>query len=105
MPADLHDLGFLHLGRAESGVRRYGQLIADEARTREGLDQFVPALRRALLVLHSPQDNTVSVDHAAKIYGAARHPKSFVSLDGADHLLSRPADARYVGAPSLRSMR
>ncbi|MFK7927989.1 MAG: alpha/beta fold hydrolase [Myxococcota bacterium] len=57
----------------------------------------VEALDRALLVLHSPQDTTVGVEHAAKIYTAARHPKSFVSLDGADHLLSRPADARYVG--------
>jgi len=57
----------------------------------------VEVLDRALLVLHSPQDTTVAVEHAAKIYTAARHPKSFVSLDGADHLLSRPADARYVG--------
>jgi uncharacterized OsmC-like protein/fermentation-respiration switch protein FrsA (DUF1100 family) len=57
----------------------------------------VTALRRAVLILHSPQDNTVGVEHAAKIYAAARHPKSFVSLDGADHLLSRPEDARYVG--------
>lgn len=57
----------------------------------------VTALGRALLILHSPQDDTVGVEHAAKIYGAARHPKSFVSLDGADHLLSKPADARYVG--------
>ena len=57
----------------------------------------VTALGRALLILHSPQDDTVGVEHAAKLYGAARHPKSFVSLDGADHLLSKPADARYVG--------
>ncbi|MFT5679882.1 MAG: uncharacterized OsmC-like protein/fermentation-respiration switch protein FrsA (DUF1100 family) [Myxococcota bacterium] len=57
----------------------------------------VAALRRALLVLHSPQDRTVGVEHASKLYTAARHPKSFISLDGADHLLSKAADARYVG--------
>ncbi len=62
----------------------------------------VAELRRALLVLHSPVDTIVSVDHAAALYQAARHPKSFVGLDGADHLLADPADtafvARIVGA-------
>jgi len=53
--------------------------------------------RRALLVLHSPQDQIVGVENAREIYEAAHHPKSFVSLDGADHLLSREADSRYVG--------
>jgi len=57
----------------------------------------IGALKRALLVFHSPQDNTVGVDNARRIYEAARHPKSFISLDGADHLLTKPADARYVG--------
>ena len=51
----------------------------------------------ALLILHSPVDETVGVDHARRLYEAARHPKSFVSLDNADHLLLKdPADARYV---------
>ena len=53
-------------------------------------------LGAALLVMHSPIDETVSVDEAARIYTAARHPKSFVSLDGSDHLLTRPSDAAYV---------
>jgi putative redox protein len=53
-------------------------------------------LRRALLVLHSPVDDTVSVDEAAAIFTAARHPKSFVSLDRADHLLTDPDDAEYA---------
>ncbi|TMH05795.1 MAG: alpha/beta fold hydrolase [Betaproteobacteria bacterium] len=52
--------------------------------------------RRALLVLHAPGDKTVSIDNAAAIFQAARHPKSFVSLDDADHLLTRPADAEYA---------
>lgn len=53
-------------------------------------------LGAALLVLHSPQDTIVGVDNARRIYQAARHPKSFISLDGADHLLTDPADAVYA---------
>ncbi|MDX1589893.1 MAG: bifunctional alpha/beta hydrolase/OsmC family protein [Oleiphilaceae bacterium] len=54
-------------------------------------------LRRALLVMHAPGDKIVSVDNAQEIFTAALHPKSFVSLDDADHLLSRSADAHYAG--------
>jgi uncharacterized OsmC-like protein/alpha/beta superfamily hydrolase len=53
-------------------------------------------LGRALLVLHAPGDRVVPVDNARRIYEAARHPKSFVSLDGADHLLTQQTDARYA---------
>jgi putative redox protein len=53
-------------------------------------------LDRALLVFHSPLDQIVSIDEAARIYQAARHPKSFISLDNADHLLSNREDAEYV---------
>jgi len=56
----------------------------------------IRALDKALLIFHSPQDRIVDVDNARLIYEAARHPKSFISLDGADHLLNRRADARYV---------
>ena len=56
----------------------------------------VGGLGKALLVMHSPIDLVVSVDHAAALYKAARHPKSFVSLDDADHLLTRAADAEYA---------
>ncbi|MEV6294723.1 alpha/beta hydrolase [Streptomyces sp. NPDC051896] len=52
-------------------------------------------LRHALLVLHSPIDETVGVENAQRILDAARHPKSFVAIDGADHLLTDRADARY----------
>ena len=58
----------------------------------------LPKLNRALLVLHSPVDEVVGIDNAAQIYRAARHPKSFISLDTADHMLGRPADAAYVGS-------
>jgi uncharacterized OsmC-like protein len=47
-------------------------------------------------VMHSPVDDTVGIDNATKLFVAARHPKSFVSLDHADHLLSKPADALYT---------
>lgn len=54
-------------------------------------------LNAALIVFHSPLDNVVSIDQAAEIYQAAKHPKSFISLDNADHLLGKAADAEYVG--------
>jgi uncharacterized OsmC-like protein/esterase/lipase len=53
-------------------------------------------LRKALLVFHSPVDEMVGIDNASHIFVAAKHPKSFVSLDDADHLLSRKSDALYV---------
>ena len=56
----------------------------------------VAALRKALLVMHAPLDRTVGIDNAAEIFQAARHPKSFISLDGADHLLTRREDAVYA---------
>jgi len=62
------------------------------------VDEAVRTLDRALLIFHSPVDTTVSVDHAARIFELARHPKSYVSLDDADHFLSRPEDSAYVGA-------
>ncbi len=54
-------------------------------------------LKKALLVLHSPQDEVVGIKNAEMIYKAAMHPKSFISLDGADHLMTHPRDAQYVG--------
>lgn len=53
-------------------------------------------LRRPLMVLHAPRDATVDIDNAGQIFQAALHPKSFVALDGADHLLSRPDDAQFA---------
>ena len=54
-------------------------------------------LDRALLILHSPLDQTVGIENAGQIFQAAKHPKSFVSLDKADHLLSDPDDSSYAG--------
>jgi putative redox protein len=61
-----------------------------------GLMAHVANLHRALLVMHAPTDDTVGIDNATRIFVAARHPKSFVSLAGADHLLSDRRDSLYV---------
>ncbi len=58
---------------------------------------IIKSLRRPLLILHSPQDNIVGIENAASIYAAAHHPKSFISLDGADHLMSNKVDSFYAG--------
>lgn len=60
------------------------------------LERAVAGLKRALLVLHAPRDEIVGIDNATRLFVAAKHPKSFVSLDDADHLLSREADAVYA---------
>jgi uncharacterized OsmC-like protein/alpha-beta hydrolase superfamily lysophospholipase len=60
------------------------------------LMQRIANLRKALLIFHSPTDEIVAIDNASRIFTAAKHPKSFVSLAGADHLLSRRSDAAYV---------
>ena len=58
--------------------------------------RVIAGLGKALLIMHSPRDTIVSIDNAAKIFMAAKHPKSFVSLDRADHLVSREEDAAYA---------
>jgi uncharacterized OsmC-like protein/alpha-beta hydrolase superfamily lysophospholipase len=63
---------------------------------RQDQAERIARLKKALLVLHAPGDEVVGIDNARAIFDAARHPKSFVSLDGADHLLSRPRDALFV---------
>ena len=61
-------------------------------------NSHISKLKRALLVMHSPIDNTVRIKEAEKIYQAALHPKSFVSLDKADHLLTKKEDAQYAAS-------
>jgi putative redox protein len=58
---------------------------------------IVKEMRKSYLFLHSPQDTIVGIENASELYLAARHPKSFISLDGADHLLSKEKDACYAG--------
>ena len=70
------------------------QFLVDAAE--QNLASKIARLRRALLVMHSPRDTTVDIANATRIFTAAKHPKSFVSLEHADHLLSRRADAVYA---------
>lgn len=61
------------------------------------MDKIIRNLDKSLLIFHSPIDQTVGIDNAAHIYKLAKHPKSFISLDDADHLLSNQEDAKYIG--------
>ncbi|MEL6373382.1 MAG: bifunctional alpha/beta hydrolase/OsmC family protein [Pseudomonadota bacterium] len=70
------------------------QFVEDVEKQR--LAERIATMRKALLVMHAPQDQTVGIDNATAIFRAAKHPKSFVSLDGADHLLSKRVDAIYA---------
>ena len=63
----------------------------------KNVDAALAKMKTSLLILHSPQDKTVGIDNAATIYKRAKHPKSFVTLDGADHLLTDKDESRYVG--------
>ena len=72
------------------------QFLVDAAE--QNLSAKTAQLRRALLVMHSPRDDTVDISNALQIFTAAKHPKSFISLDDADHLLTRREDALYVAA-------
>jgi uncharacterized OsmC-like protein/predicted alpha/beta hydrolase family esterase len=63
----------------------------------KNMNKVLNSLKKPLLIMHSPQDKVVEIKNAAEIYSAAKHPKSFISLDGADHLLSKKEDSVYVG--------
>jgi fermentation-respiration switch protein FrsA (DUF1100 family) len=80
-------------GRAFTLRRSFFEDI-EEARMADA----VAGLRRALLVMHSPRDEVVGIENAARIFESARHPKSFVSLDTADHLLTDRRDSAYAAA-------
>ena len=64
---------------------------------KQDLGSSIGSLRKALLIMHAPLDDVVEIDNASALFVAAKHPKSFVSLDTADHLLSREEDSRYAG--------
>ena len=60
------------------------------------MDDILPKLRAALLIMHAPNDLVVGIENATSIFAAAKHPKSFMSLDQANHLISHPKDGQYV---------
>ena len=74
---------------------RIGKEFVEDVQS-EKLAPAIGALGRALLVMHAPLDTIVGIENAASIFQAAKHPKSFVTLDGADHLISNPVDAEYA---------
>jgi len=82
----------VEIGGRSFPIRR--QLLEDVSA--QHLSEAIAGLNRALLVFHAPDDELVDVDNARRIFAIAKHPKSFVSLDGSDHLLTRRADAIYV---------
>jgi putative redox protein len=87
--------------QGQATVALGGREFAIKRQFLEDIEQYsstgeIRNLNAALLVFHSPLDAIVSIDEAARIYQAARHPKSFISLDRADHLLSKAADSEYV---------
>lgn len=75
---------------------RITRRFLDDIRS-QSLHERIRKMNKALLVFHSPADRTVGIEHAREIFEAAMHPKSFISLDQADHLLSNRADSIYVG--------
>ena len=81
----------------ELGGRRFRlrRQFIDDVRAQR-LEAAIHAMRKPLLILHSPVDEIVGIDNATKIFLAARHPKSFVSLDHADHLLTKEEDAAFA---------
>ena len=83
----------LHLGGRPFRVRK--ELLDDLEE--EHLKGVLERLHKALLIFHSPVDGIVDIDHARRLFEMAKHPKSFISLDRADHLLTGEQDARYVG--------
>ncbi len=74
---------------------RIGKSFVDDV-SEVALSSSLAKLGAALLVLHAPRDATVGIENASDIFLAAKHPKSFVTLDDADHLVTRPADAEYA---------
>lgn len=89
------------VGEAEVSIAgrpfRVTRAFLDDLR-QESMQAAIAGLGRALLVMHAPRDEVVGIDNAGAIFAAARHPKSFVSLDDADHLLRRGGDAEYVAS-------
>ena len=74
---------------------RIGQGFVEDVKA-ETIAPAIASLGKALLVLHAPRDETVGIENATQIFIAAKHPKSFVTLDDADHLITRPKDAEYA---------
>jgi uncharacterized OsmC-like protein/pimeloyl-ACP methyl ester carboxylesterase len=91
---DIREHGEVEVSLAGRPFRIKREFLDDVAE--HGLMEHIAKLHKALLVMHSPTDDTVGIDNATHIFVAAKHPKSFVSLAGSDHLLTGRQDAAYV---------
>jgi uncharacterized OsmC-like protein/pimeloyl-ACP methyl ester carboxylesterase len=91
---EIRDKGEAHVVLAGRQFRIRSSFVADAEQHR--LEERISSLNKALLIMHAPRDAVVGIENASKIFVAAKHPKSFVSLDDADHLLSSPATAAYA---------
>lgn len=91
---EIREKGELEVSLAGRPFRIKREFLDDIAEHR--LTETVAKLRRPLLLFHSPTDNTVGIDNATRLFVAAKHPKSFISLTGADHLLTQKQDSVYV---------
>ncbi len=93
----LDEIAAKGVGEVNLGGRpiRIGQGFVDDVKA-ERIAPAISNLHKALLVLHAPRDEIVGIENATQIFIAAKHPKSFVTLDDADHLVTRPADAEYA---------
>lgn len=92
----LDDQGYIEFKMTDIPLKISRQFIEDLKNN--ALLEVVRALKKPYLILHSPQDKIVNIDHAASLYQTAFHPKSFVTLDQADHLLSKKEDSLYAGS-------
>ncbi len=93
---DIRDKGAAVVNLAGRPFKIKSQFLDDLKN--QTVTECAASLKKPLLILHAPRDETVGVDNATKIFVAAKHPKSFVSLDTADHLLSNAEDARYAAS-------
>lgn len=109
-PADPRHV-LTHLSGATSVIRSEGEAVVnlagrpflikkqflEDLETRD-LGPVLKKMTQAILIMHSPIDDTVGIEHAGALFKTARHPKSFISLDHADHLLSQKSDAQYAAS-------
>lgn len=95
---ELEEIRSLGIASVNIGGRSFNikKQFLEDLKTKN-LKTIVSQLRKPLLILHSPEDNIVEIKNAEELYSAAKHPKSFVSLSGADHLLSKEEDSQYTG--------
>lgn len=90
---EAHGVANVNIGGRSFAIKK--QFLEDIQQ--QDLPSVLSKMRKAILVMHSPQDAVVDIKNAQRLYSKAFHPKSFISLDGADHLLTKKEDSLYAG--------